>query len=36
VEKRLHRRFGVRAESSVECGGHGGSLGASPFYRDRL
>ena len=27
VEMRLHRRFGVRAESSVECGGHGNSLG---------
>ena len=27
IEMRLHRRFGVRAESSVECGGHEGSLG---------
>src|ERR1700677_3866890 len=27
MEMRLHRRFGVRAEASVECGGHGSSLG---------
>ena len=27
VDSRLDRRFGVWAESSVECGGHGGSLG---------
>jgi hypothetical protein len=33
---RLDRRFGVRAESSVECGGHEGSLGrARLFYRER-
>jgi hypothetical protein len=36
VEMRRDRRFGGGAESSVECGGHEGSLGrAKLLYRDR-
>src|ERR1700733_4583171 len=31
IEVRLHRRFGLRAESSVECGGHGNSLACVPL-----
>ena len=35
IEVRLDRRFGVRTESSVECGGHEISLARlAPIYRD--